>query len=182
MRELLPSLRASLGKQTALLGWALLGAALAGCAGYELGPTNGMAAGAKSVAIRPFVNKTHEPRLTEYLAMSLRRELQVDGTFHLQTSGSPDILLTGEITRFQRSGLSYNTNDILTPQEYVLGLDAHVVARDTGTGRVIFDRLIRGSTYLSIGNDLGSSERQAIPILTDTLARTAIAQLADGNW
>jgi hypothetical protein len=166
----------------ARIGWALFIVALAGCAGYKLGPSNGAVAGGKSVAIRPFVNKTHEPRITEYLAMSLRRELQVEGTFRLETAGSPDIILSGEITRFQRSGLSYATNDILTPQEYVLGLDAHVVARDAGTGRVLLDRQIHGQTFLRIGNDLGSSEREAIPVLTDDLARTTIDQLADGSW
>jgi len=158
-----------------------LAGVMAGC-GYTLGPTNGMTAGARSVGIRPFVNKTHEPRITEYLAMSLRREVQVDGTFRLQTSGAPDILVTGEITRFQRSGLSYTTNDILTPQEYVLGLDTHVIARETSSGRVVFDQVIRGSTFLRIGNDLGSSEREAIPVLTDNVARATINQLADGKW
>jgi hypothetical protein len=141
-----------------------------------------MDAGDKSVAIRPFVNKTHEPRVSEYLAMSLRRALQVEGTFRLETHGSPDIFLSGEILRFERSGLSYTTNDVLTPQEYVLTLDARFVAREAGSGRVMFDRQIRGQTFLRIGNDLGSSEREAIPVLTDDLARSAIDQLADGKW
>jgi hypothetical protein len=156
-------------------------ACLAGC-GYSLGPSNGMAAGARTVAIKPFVNKTHEPRITEFLAMSLRRELQVDGTFRLETAGSPDILLTGEITHYQRSGLSFSTNDILTPQEYQLGLDARVIARETSSGRVIFDHVVHGQTFLRIGNDLGSSERQAMPVLTDEVARMTINLLADGRW
>lgn len=156
--------------------------ALAGCAGYKLGPSNGLAAGATTVSIRPFVNKTHEPRVTEYLAMSLRKQLQQDGTFRLETSGAPDIMVTGEILHFQRSSLSYTTNDVLTPQEYVLQLDARVIARDTASGRVRMDREVHGQTFLRIGDDLGSSERQAIPILTDEVARSAIDLLADGSW
>ena len=114
--------------------------------------------------------------------MSLRREVQVDGTFRLETSGSPDIWVTGEITKYQRSALSYTTNDILTPQEYVLGLDTHVVARESATGRVVFDQVIRGTTFLRIGTDLGASEREAIPVLADDVAKTTVSQLADGKW
>jgi hypothetical protein len=155
---------------------------LAGCAGYKLGPSNGLPAGARSVSIQPFINKTHEPRISEYMAMSLRRELQGEGSYHLQTSGEPDIWLTGEITRYERSGLSYTTNDVLTPSEYTLTLTAHVTARDANTGRVIFARDARGQTYINIGSDLGAAEREAMPILTDKVAQSIINQLTDGTW
>ena len=36
---------------------------LAGCAGYQLGPTNGLTAGSRSIQVNPFVNQTPEPRL-----------------------------------------------------------------------------------------------------------------------
>ena len=49
---------------------------LCGCAGYRLGPTNGMTAGAKSIEVKPFVNQTMEPRLIEPLTQALRRSLQ----------------------------------------------------------------------------------------------------------
>jgi len=157
-------------------------ALLAGCAGYKLGPSNGLPAGARSVSIKPFSNKTHEPRISEYMAMSLRRQLQAEGSYHLQTSGTPDIWLTGEITRFDRSGLSYATNDVLTPSEYTLTLTAQVTARNANTGRVIFQNEVRGQTYINIGGDLGSAEREAMPILTDKVAQSVINQLTDGAW
>src|SRR5580658_6900826 len=91
----------------------ILALTLAGCAGYKLGPTNGIPAGSRSVQIRPFANKTREPRVTEYVAISMRKLLQQDGTYRLETSGRPDILVSGEITQFARTGLSYQTNDVL---------------------------------------------------------------------
>ncbi len=157
-------------------------AMLAGCAGYQLGPSNGLPAGARSVSIQPFVNKTHEPRISEYLAMSLRRQLQAEGSYRLQTSGAPDILLTGEITRFSRTGLSYATNDVLTPSEYTLTLTAKVTARNANTGRVIFANDVTGQTFLEIGSDLGSAEREAMPILTEKVAQSVINELTDGSW
>ena len=50
----------------------LIALALSGCAGYQLGAANGLAAHGKSVQIAPFANKTVEPRLT----ISLRSRLK----------------------------------------------------------------------------------------------------------
>ena len=66
-----------------LLLLTVLATALAGCAGYHLGPSNGLPAGSVSVAVRPFVNHTREPRISEYLSASMRRQFQQDGAFHL---------------------------------------------------------------------------------------------------
>jgi hypothetical protein len=159
-----------------------LAAFLAGCAGYKLGPTNGLPAGSRSVEVRSFVNKTKEPRVTEYLAASLRKQLQQDGSYRLETSGRGDILVTGVINRFTRSGLSYQTNDVLTPQEYTLGLEARVVAINVNTGKTNLNKQVFGRTYIRIGNDQSSAERQAIPLLTDDLARNAVSLLVDGDW
>ena len=160
----------------------LLAALMAGCAGYKLGPTNGIPAGSRSVEVRAFVNKTRDPRITEYLASSLRKRLQQDGSFHLETSGRGDILVTGEITKFSRSGLSYQTNDVLTPQEYTLDLVAHVMAVDVNTGKTFLNKAVFGRTYIRIGNDQSSAERQAIPLLADDLARNAVSLLVDGDF
>jgi hypothetical protein len=148
----------------------ILAIAAGGCAGYKLGPTNGIAAGSRTVKFKPFINKTREPRVTEYLSTSLRKQLQ------------QDILVSGEITRFDRGGLSYQTNDVLTPQEYTLTMQARVVAVDVSTGKTIVNRTVQGITYIRIGNDEYSAERQAIPLLTDNVARSAISLLVDGPW
>jgi hypothetical protein len=160
----------------------LVAALLAGCAGYKLGPTNGLPAGSRSVEVRSFVNKTKEPRITEYLAASMRKQFQQDGSYRLETSGRGDILITGEITRFDRSGLSYQTNDVLTPQEYTLALVAHVVAINVNTGKTNFNKEVFGRTYIRIGNDQSSAERQAIPLLADDLARNAVSFVVDGDF
>ena len=161
---------------------AFLAAALAGCAGYHLGPSNGLPAGSLSVQVGPFVNHTREPRISEYLMASLRRQFQQDGTYRLKTAGTPDILVTGEITRFDRIELSYSTNDVLTPDAYTLVLTASVVARDPVSGKTNVNRTVRGRTFIRTGNDLASSERQAMPNLADDLARNAVSVLVDGAW
>ena len=160
----------------------ILALALGGCAGYKLGPANGIVSGSRSVTIKPFGNLTQEPRLTEYLNISLRKQLQQDGAFRLETSGRPDIILSGQVERYVRNALSYQTNDVLTPQEYTLTMVARVTAVDVNTGHTNFNRLVQGYTYIRLGNDQSSVERQSIPLLTDSLARNAITLLVDGAW
>jgi len=161
---------------------AVLAAALAGCAGYHLGPSSGLPEGSLSVQVRPFVNHTTEPRISEYLVSSLRRRFQQDGTYQLQNSGTADIVITGEIIRFERGAISYTTNDVLTPQEYTLTLTANVMARDGFSGKVSLNRAVTGRTFIRGGNDLPSAEREAMPNLADDLARNAVSILVDGPW
>lgn len=161
---------------------AILAAALAGCAGYHLGPLTGEPAGSRSVEIRPFANRTIEPRLIEALSLQLRKAVQRDGTFRLETQGHGDIVMSGEIFRFDRNELAYQPHDAITPRDYYLTLSAHVTAIDLNTGKTNFSRVVTGRTTIRIGNDLSSVERQAIPLLAEDLARNAISQLADAPW
>src|SRR4051812_17469721 len=84
-----------------------LGVGLTGCAGYHLGPTNGVRAGERSVQVNPFVNQTIEPRLSDAINLSLRKNLQRDGTYELNTHNEGDIILTGAIVGYERIQLSY---------------------------------------------------------------------------
>ncbi|HWF18942.1 MAG TPA: LptE family protein [Verrucomicrobiae bacterium] len=165
--------------------WRLCALALlftAGCAGYHLGPTAGQVAGARSIQIAPFVNRTLEPRLSQYVMMSLRKNLMQDGTYRLDTHDEGDVILTGEIKTYQRNGLSFQPTDVLTVLDYEITMTAQITARERNTGKVIFDKAVIGKTTLRAGPDLTSAERQAIPLLTDDLAKKTTALLVEGNW
>src|SRR5258708_34840305 len=96
---------------------ALMILALAGCAGYHLGPTNGLRAGARTIQIKPFSSQASEPRLSEAVTASLRKNLQQDGTYRLDTRDDGDIILTGTILNLYRTQLSFHPHDILTPRD-----------------------------------------------------------------
>jgi len=161
------------------LGAALL---LSGCASYQLGPTNGLEAGARSVRVNFFENQTDEPRLATYVNSALRKRIQQDGTYRLATRGAADIVINGSITSFSRSALTFQPGDSITARDYRVFLTAHVTAIDSASGAAALERDVTGRTTIRVGADLGSVERQATPLLAEDLARNITALLADGSW
>jgi hypothetical protein len=156
--------------------------AFMGCAGYQLGPVNGLSAGEKSVQIDPFGNRTLQPRLTDAVTLELRKELQRDGTYQLATHGDPDVIVSGLLTRYKRDEVTVASSDVLTVRDYRLTLTAQVTAKERSTGKVLFDQQVSGYTLIRVGSDLTSSERQAMPLLAGDLAKNITALLAEGKW
>jgi len=168
-----------------LLRWVLLscvGLSLVGCAGYNLGPVSGQTAGADSVQIRPFINATLEPHLTDAVTSQLRKQIQRDATFRLATNDDGDIVVSGTLIRYGRLELSFAPKDTLTVRDYRLSLAAKVKATERSTGKVILDEELSGFTIMSVNNDIVSSERQALPLLAGELAKTITSRLAEGSW
>jgi hypothetical protein len=162
--------------------FALVALLLTGCAGYKLGPSNGMEAGARSIQINPPVNQTFEPRLAEALNHQLRKHVQRDGTYRLNTRGEGDIVVSTTITKYHRIGETFQRRDTLTARDYRIQLFAQVTAYDRVSGRNLIDREFVGRTSVRLGTDQSSSERQAVPLVTEDLARMITSALADGEW
>jgi hypothetical protein len=153
-----------------------------GCAGYKLGPVNGLAAREKSVQVNPFDNQTLEPRLTDAVTSQLRKQLQRDGTYQLASHNDGDIVVSGSVTHYVRQEVSFSSSDILTVRDYRLELSAQVTARERSTGKVILDQVVIGTTLIRVTTDLTSTERQALPLLAADLAKNVTALLAEGAW
>lgn len=153
-----------------------------GCVGYVAGPTNGMPPGAQSVRVEFFQNQTLEPRLVVAVNRALKRNLQQDGTYALETQGDADLVVTGELTEFLRNGVSYTPGDSLTVKDYSMSLTAHIKVTDRNTGEVVYEGDITGSSTVRVGNDLTAGQRQAVPLIADQLARQATSLIVDGKW
>ena len=165
------------------LAWScLLLLGMTGCAGYKLGPSNGLMAGEKSIQVVPFSNQTLEPRMGEAVTAALRKEIQRDGTFHLNTSGDADIILSGEVVHLRRHSMIFKAHDPATTTDYSLEITTKLVARSRITGKEILNREVTGQTAIHVGADASSAERQARPLVAENLARNITALLADGDW
>ena len=153
-----------------------------GCAGYKLGPVNGMVAREKSIQINPFANQTLEPRLGDAVTAQLRQQLQSDGTFQLASHDDGDIVVSGAVTHDFRYEVSFAASDILTVRDYRLEAIAQVTARSRSTGKIILNQPVTGRTLIRVTTDLSSTERQALPLLATDLAQNITALLAEGAW
>jgi hypothetical protein len=161
---------------------AWLAAMLTGCAGYQLGPVNGVVAGDKSIEILPFNNQTLQPRLGDAVTQALRERIQTDATFHLATRAGADIVVSGLIKDYNRQAIGYLSTDAATPEDYRIEIVVHVTARDMASGKLLVDKDVRGHTLVHIGTDLASAERQALPLLAEDLAQTVTELLTEGSW
>jgi hypothetical protein len=155
---------------------------LTGCAGYKLGPSNGLEAGSRTIQINPPVNNTPEPRIAEELNHQLRRQIQRDGTYKLSTREEGDVVVNATIVKYNRVGETFQQRDTLTARDYRIQLVAMVTAYDRVTGKNLVNREFVGRTQVRIGSDQSSAERQALPLLTEDLARIITSALADGEW
>jgi len=163
-----------------LLGMVLLG--LTGCAGYHLGPVNDAVAGGRSIEVFPFDNQTFQPRFGDAVTQSIRERLQADGTYHLATHGGADVVVTGTIKGFHRAGVSFSSADITTTVNYREEVVAHVVARDSSSGKIVLEKDVNGYTLLNVGTDMSSADRQTQSLLADDLARNITQALTEGGW
>ena len=163
-----------------LVGLVALGGS--GCAGYKLGPVNGLTAHEKSVQINPFANQTMEPRLGDAVTTQLRQEFQRDGTYQLASHNDGDIVVSGAVTRYVRIEVTFSSSDVLTVRDYRLEIRAQVTARDRSTGKVILDQPVTGNTLIRVTTDLTSTERQAMPLLAADLAKNVTVLLTEGAW
>ncbi|HWD91225.1 MAG TPA: LPS assembly lipoprotein LptE [Verrucomicrobiae bacterium] len=153
----------------------------AGCAGYHLGPTNGLVAGDKKIQITPFLNHTLEPRLGDAVTTALRERIQRDGTYRLGTQGDADIVVTGVVTKYLRHELNFEPHDVLTVKDFRVNVVAEITARDVATGHTT-NWTNTAYTLVRVGSDLASAERQAMPDLADQLAKSVTDSLVDGSW
>ena len=153
-----------------------------GCVGYVAGPTNGLPAGSRSVRVEFFGNETLEPRLVVAVNRALKRNLQQDGTYTLETQGEADLVVSGQLTEFLRNGISYTPGDSLVVQDYTMQLTARIKVFDRTDGKVVYEGDVTGKSTVRVGNDLTSSQRQSIPLIADHLARQATSFIVDGQW
>lgn len=171
-------------RQRAIIRWGLLAVMLmtVSCAGYRLGPTGGFKAGDKSVQVLFFKNETLEPRIVEAVNQSLRKQIQKEGTFRLDTQQGGDLIVTGRITQLLRNGLSFRSTDVLAVTDFTLSMSADIIVIERVSGREVFHKKVTSTIPISASGDLVSQEQRALPLISDELARKAVNLLADGAW
>ena len=95
----------------------------AGC-GYRVGPV--LKANYRSVAVPMFGNKTYKPQVEAQITNGIIKRLQADGTLRVDSMARADIVVTGDIIRYNRLELRLAQQDTKVPREYRLVITVHV--------------------------------------------------------
>jgi len=152
---------------------------LTGCAGYHLGATQDLPY--RSVAVPMFKNMTLLPQLEAQVSNAIIKRFQSDGTLEIRSVAEADVVLTGVILKYKRRPLRTLQTNTGTPREYKLTIAVRIEARDHA-GKLIFEpTTVEGSAETFIGDDLQSSEAQALPLIADDLAKRVVTLLAE-RW
>jgi len=160
---------------------AVLGCVLtAGCMGYRVGPV--LKADYRSVAVPMFKNKTYKPQLEAQITNGIIKRMQTDGTLRVDSEAGADVIVNGDIIRYNRLALRLSKQDTKVPREYRLVITVHVKAHDRRTGKVVLKPTdVSGSADMFIGSDLQSAEYQALPLVADDVARQVVSLLVE-SW
>lgn len=155
---------------------------LTACAGYQLGPSNGMEPGSRTVSVNYFLNRSPEPGLVDQIMTALRREIQVDGTYALETHGDGHFVIDGEILDIDREAISLNPSRIEASRDLRLSLVCRVVVTKRRTGEIVHERTVTARTVIRNEGDLNRADQVVAPMMAETLARKIVSLIADGEW
>jgi hypothetical protein len=159
----------------------------AGCSGYQVGsikPTP--MAKVKTLAVQNFKNETLEPRVEVLLADTVIKQIQQDGTYKIARENEADATLECTLQGLDRRSDRSVRGDVLLTSEYQLNLKILYRIVERGTGKILEDRTVSGSTsfFVSGSNalaaDVKQDERQALPLAAEDAAVRLVAQITEG--
>lgn len=160
----------------------LIASVLCGCLGYKLGPSNGLRAGEKSVSVNYFLNTTPEPGISDELMTAIRREVQVDGTYLLDTHSRGNLVISGKILQLNREAISLNPNRVEASRDLRLTLICEVTVTRGNTGDLVVQKLISAKSAIRNTGDLNRADQQTVPQMAEIMARKIISLISDGEW
>lgn len=151
-----------------------------GCAGYQLGPaTPAHLRHVKTIAVPTFANTTLTPRIEALVTGTIIKQMQQDGTFRIVSEDQADAVLKGEIVGVNRSPARSVRGNVLATTEFNLSVAVRysLVGRD---GKPLSSAGASGSTSFFRSSDVGTDERQALPLAAEELAKQLVSQLSEG--
>jgi len=176
--------------------------AMSGCAGYKMGSVKPQAySHINKISVPTFENRTLEPRVSVLVTNTVIKQIQLDGTFEVDTKANADAELRGTISRIERQQLRSARTDTFQSTELLSYLVIRWALHDPVTGekleynqaRDIDDNNLDGTSGLRVrpGQNLGrtivfldpnfqTSERGALPVAAQKAAEQLVSQLTEG--
>ena len=159
-----------------LLALALLAA---GCSRYQLG--TGSRPAFASLGVEPVINRTTLPQAEALVSARLREAFIRDGRVPTMAAGAAAVLSV-TLSDFRREVAAVREGDTGLARKFNLTLSASATLRETGSGRLLWDRRPFTVTREAFtdGGQL-QSEHQTLPLLAEALAQRVVLAALD-SW
>jgi outer membrane lipopolysaccharide assembly protein LptE/RlpB len=150
---------------------------VAGCGYHMAGRGGHLPAGAKTIAIPVFSNKTMEPIVEEELTPAVIREFMKDGRIEVVDSSMADVILTGSVVSFTESPLSFDSNQNVL--EYRITVTTHLrLVRGPPSSETLWEKDITTSAEYSVSSDVMSTKASKLLALKE-IARNLAEEVTD---
>ena len=159
----------------------ILGLAISGCLGYQIGPVKPYyLSEIHTIAVPNFKNRTLVPRVEVLVTDTLIKQLQQDGTFRIGSDDNADATLSGEISRINRLPARSVRGNVLATTEFNLALTVKYTLTTRDGKQLVGPGEVTGTTSFFVTSDVTTDERQALPLATEDLATRLVTQLTEG--
>lgn len=157
-------------------------AALASCAGYQLGSSKPPSlAGIRTVAVPMFKNRTLHPRAEALATSAVTGAFVQDGTYRLTAGGRADAILDGEVYSIGYSTLRSSRRDSLLAEELTNNVELRWTLKDAkDTGKVLASGTSRGNSTFFADSNLQTARQNALPDALERAGNNLVARLSDG--
>ncbi|MCK4423970.1 MAG: LptE family protein [Candidatus Omnitrophica bacterium] len=163
----------------------LLALFLSGCLGYTTGSL--LPAHLKAIAIPNFSNRTYEHGLEIDVTKKVIERFVFDGNLKIATEANADMILIGELLKYDRAPLRYTDTD--TIEEYRVIITVNLVLKDLVKNKIMWreSKFTGEYTYYTdasqstgaAGTSVGSEEEAKKEAMID-LARSIVNRTVEG--
>jgi hypothetical protein len=159
-----------------------LAALLTGCAGYRMGSIGGKnIQGITSVYVPVAKNTVFETGIDVPVTTQIIKAFDQDGTLTTTQNEVADSELDVTVTKVERTMLQYERQDVQAGNQFEVALIAQVTYLNRKTWQKVFDRvLVHGKNTYFVQRDQVESERQALAMAEQDLAKNVVSLVVEG--
>jgi hypothetical protein len=135
----------------------------------------------KIVHVPVVKNNSYIPQIQVMVTNAIIREIDNDGTFHTGHESMADAILNVEIVEVKRQPVRSARQNTAITEEYELQIVAKATLTNLRSAKKVFvNREVSGKTSYFVQSDLQESERQALPLAAEDMAKNLSQMFVEG--
>ena len=157
-------------------------AALASCAGYQLGGSKPAAlAKVETIAVPMFSNATLHPRAEALATSAVTNAVIQDGTYRISSVDDADAVLEGKLASIRYASIRGSRLDTLLPEELANTVTLAWTLRDArDPTRILASGTSSGTSQLFVSPNLQTARNNALPEALERAGESLVSRIASG--